>query len=523
VARPLTETLAFAALTLVALAGALATYWISVPVPNIPDDAFMFVRYTDNLFEHGRLAWNPDGPAVYGLTSPAYLLVVAPVRLVFPHQAAVTVLVASMLCFLVFWFALASLVARQLAGHGLKTLIVLAVMTGVLMGSNLRQHAVSGMDTMFALACVTLVIWLHLRLAAAGGLGTIVAVGAVTGLVYFARPDLVLFGLAGSAGLALFGDSREQRRRGWLALAVGGGVLGLSLLLAWLTMGTALPLPYYVKRFGLYGAGFERVYALASAGHLRGFLRDVWPFLLVLLVGVRGLRSLTAVEKGLLAGALMFTIYYLFFTVHIMGHHARFYMPVLPVLVLVAARLVGGWCRELPGPTHPGRVFAAVIALPVAVTLLGAFEARRLGAGPIPADADLRLTQVWLGIDDLHRHQDLRIAATEVGLLGVLAPQAEIIDMAGLHTPEYAFQAFSAERLLARPPDLIYMPHPDYLDMNASFDDHPTFRQLYEVHPGRWLGVAILRKGRYYRSLRAAVLQPPRQFATWRENYEAVQ
>ena len=50
------------------------------------DDAYMFLRYADNILAGNGFAWNPDGPRTYGCTSIAHAFLVAGARALFPDS-----------------------------------------------------------------------------------------------------------------------------------------------------------------------------------------------------------------------------------------------------------------------------------------------------------------------------------------------------------------------------------------------------------------------------------------------------
>src|ERR1043166_3009783 len=80
------------------LCGVAAKFVERCPVMCVWDDAYMFARYADNLLAHGRIAWNPGGEPMYGLTSPLFLMVVTPLRTLFPGDPMRVVLLSSLLC-----------------------------------------------------------------------------------------------------------------------------------------------------------------------------------------------------------------------------------------------------------------------------------------------------------------------------------------------------------------------------------------------------------------------------------------
>jgi len=150
--------------------------------------------------------------------------------------------------------------------------------------------------------------------------------------------------------------------------------------------------------------------------------------------------------------------------------------------VVVAKVAVGpveaAWLsHKVPAPIPISRpVVAATKPLPPLPTtlmwsLMGERVARRLPAGSV-------------------------LAASEVGSIGGLAPQVAIIDMAGLNDREIAMHGFSADRLLRRRPDLIWLPHHDYTGANAELLGNAQFRQDYALYVGAFnYGIAIRKEG----------------------------
>ena len=92
------------------------------------------------------------------------------------------------------------------------------------------------------------------------------------------------------------------------------------------------------------------------------------------------------------------------------------------------------------------------------------------------------------------------VAATEVGYLGERASQANIIDLAGLNDTDIALHGFHMDRLLARRPDLIWMPHTDYTYQRGVMFGDPQLLQQYDVYAGAAnFGLAV-RKASPYRA-----------------------
>ena len=88
------------------------------------------------------------------------------------------------------------------------------------------------------------------------------------------------------------------------------------------------------------------------------------------------------------------------------------------------------------------------------------------------------------------------IASSEVGYVGASTPQANVIDLAGLNDAEIALHGFSVGRLLARKPDVIWLPHRDYTWERGVLLSDAEFLKQYEVIAGAaGSGIAIRRDG----------------------------
>ena len=98
------------------------------------------------------------------------------------------------------------------------------------------------------------------------------------------------------------------------------------------------------------------------------------------------------------------------------------------------------------------------------------------------------------------------LAASEYGYLGARYPDLKIIDLTGLNDRRFAEQGFSAERVLAARPDLIWLPHYDYSYATKELLDSDTFALAYDYYPGVLnFGVAIFRDGAAAEKIRDAL------------------
>jgi hypothetical protein len=502
----------------------------------ILDDAFMFVRYADRLLSEGRLSWNPGGPPTYGITSPLYLGIVVPLRLLFSENAALAAQVSSLLAGVLFLGLFAILLASHLcAGRTVKRcLMVMSVFPLAVSAKYLSGHFVTGMETTFALAYLTGYILLAKTCERGRSAACAVWLGVLGGLAFSARPDLLLYAFGVPISMAVLGPESETRRRGWLVLCVTGATAVGQLLVAMWYFDSPLPLPFYAKGLGLYSDHMISLYRVVPTIEFLTYFASYWFLFLIigadLYYSLRAGRSgISPVEAGLLGATVAFLIYYLFFVLQIMPYHQRFYTPTLPAVLFLAlqsaARLIGRIpetaqraFRSVPRPVvllagvfllgfllQPAKWVARTIRIQLPDGTLGAFD--------VEGNYRNRWTDLWFRLDAFSRlPNDAVFATTEVGCASAMNPQRVIVDLTGLNETGFAHRGFSAERLFADyRPDMIYMPHPHYRRIHGGITHHPHFADHYEHFPaatlGTTLGVALRRDSPYYSDMRRIVME----------------
>ena len=91
----------------------------------------------------------------------------------------------------------------------------------------------------------------------------------------------------------------------------------------------------------------------------------------------------------------------------------------------------------------------------------------------------------------------IRIASTELGILGMMRPDAPIIDLSGLQDPIAAHDGFSADRLFEEQrPHLIYLPLATYSNIRKAILAHPdaSTRYHYVAPPDAFTQILVLKK-----------------------------
>jgi hypothetical protein len=361
------------------------------------DDAYMFVRYADNIIATGHIAWNAGDSPTYGSTSLLHLLVVTIARLVFPHNPALTAFSSSIVCGVAFLALMVLLVEASARGTpALRLLqVVLVLLCVIFAGPSLAMHFESGMDTTCAMAYLALYIFMAKRWESSPSWPRIMAMMVVGGFAYFARPDLTLFALGVPLFAYLASPSARIRKHAAVAFVGTTGMILLQMLAAWEYFGSPVPLSFYAKSTKLYS---ESIYVALKAqpwNQLAEYLRQCW-LLLPLVVAGQALPLLqtamprdrsqhisvekpekSVVDTGLFYATVLFVLYYLLLVLQVMPFESRFYYPTYPAIIFLGIQglaLVGGIVSVL-FPTNKlpfvVRIGTMTIILALSLTLSG--------------------------------------------------------------------------------------------------------------------------------------------------------
>lgn len=516
------------------------------------DDAYMFTRYADHLLAGDGLRWNPGEAPTYGLTALLYVVPVALLRVVSPASDDFALLASSIAFGVVLLAVLAWLVAIVASDAPRRGLVWVVIATGVLLELGPGQHFATGMDTTFALAIEALFLVAVARPQRRATTARAALFGVFGGALYSVRPDLLIFPAAVLLAEFLAADAGGARRRAFVAGAIAAATVALQLCAAQLYFGSALPLPFYAKAVQAFEPSFGAKYDRRAAEELTAFVLHHAPLIVLalspLLGGWRRLRrAFSAADLALLLAIVAFGVWYRGFVVQVMHMGQRFYYPALPPLVLLAARAAASWLREPPCALPPRRV-ARLAALLAAIFTIGLVHAAdggiyhfaewyglRQGESlvanaqvdaaddgeespvkertPIVLRTAANLRQaMFLALEFDQMPADLVVAGTEIGFVGLVAGDRRVVDLCGLHDPDFAKNGLSIDRLLEiDQPDVVYYPHPDYKAMRAELFHHPRFLAEYERIPrkerGPFLPFALRKTSPHYARLHALLEQ----------------
>ncbi len=374
--------------------------------------------------------------------------------------------------------------------------IPLLVLPLCLLAPMCRYHPFTGMDTTLAFTANALLILSTVHYCRRPVLRNIILLGFTAVLVVQARPDSGLYAFLFPL---LYTGLKGKLPKGSAALFLGI-FLGCNLMLLFLwkvLFGSYLPIPFYAKAGGFL-QGYSGALSWNSAEFLLLFLRDSSPFILMALL-FAGRKSIPAILSVLLPMAMTF----LFFsrTIQVMGWFSRYYFPSMPFLILLAFESFSE--RTLPGRKRVlyGVAASAVFCFTVFFGPARATLSRRCtGQHGAAANHSPEPIPWWDCIQHISRlvgslPPGIRMAATEHGYIAAENLHADIVDMAGLHEMDLARNGFSAEHILEQEPDLIWMPHWDYVLFRSLLEQNESFRRDYLFYPGVFNYGIALRKG----------------------------
>jgi hypothetical protein len=386
---------------------------------------------------------------------------------------------------------------------------------------------------MIALWANAAVVFAILEYTARPTMSNSLRVGMLSFVAILARPDTGLCVL-GSPLLAWLTLPGERRWRDLFGLGVVPALLvGAELLLCKWYFQVPFPLGFYAKSVHSY-AGFLSPENAVQYAYLAALC--ALPFAGALAVTLTR-RQIPMILALLLPAAA--TVLYLLTVRQVMGFIGRYYIPLLPFIVVqallsvdaaliervrVARRVAFGVAAALlvyvglrPIEVLAERnYFALVVPSPITAPKLPVAARDSLAQGswfPIVPTIARAVATLPSGAT---------IAASEVGYLACVAPHANIIDLVGLNDTRIGIHGFSMDELLARAPDLIWLPHTDYTGLRATILEDPRLFARYIIITNAFnYGIAIRRdsplRGDIEQAVRAAwaTLYPSRSITDY--------
>jgi hypothetical protein len=482
----------------------------ATPQQSFFDDSLMFYRYAMNMRHHLGISWNLDGVHTFGCTSMMWLAVIW-VMSFLPFQPLVVVGLASTLSYFAMLAVMVRWLHKNASSNFLRSPGNALLLTAVPLEISLAFQRVvtNGMETMFSMLMHLLIALAAVRFAKNPTAQNALLSGALAFAAYETRPENFLCGVM--VPLLLWLMLAKGKRGGMMAMLLGsaGALVGLGALAAKWYYGTPVPLAFYLKArhgyVGYIGYSGPGTYLVFFFGYLALYLA------VILLLAQRE-------DRPLLVGfgvPVLLTVLYLCTITQIMGNRGRYFVPFVVYAMLAAILMVDRALASnqmLRVRSLAWRAAAAMVVISLASVASGQETAdlfvRTLSGHmvrPVPVPKMvMEATQplpvitppkemVALTLEIADRlPAGSAIATTEVGYIGAYAPQVSVIDIAALNDEEFALHGFSSEALLARRPEVIVLPHPDYTGLMAAMLSDPQLLKQYSVYAGAYnYGIAV--------------------------------
>jgi hypothetical protein len=378
------------------------------------DDDYIIYRYARNLSEGHGLVFNL-GERVEGFTTPLWTLLCA-LGIELGIDPAVLSQALGVLAVAVAAFAVAE---TWRAWWPQSRWPVPALL--VALCPSLAYHAAVGLGTTLLAALLALWLWRYGCALRAGRPAASAA--AFVGIACLARAEAVLFAVPFLAFELGRLRSRESATAERSRALIGEIALALAPLAAWTVFRAiyfrhGLPITYYAKRLPLsddlgYGLAYLRDATLGAG---------VGACACVVLLGLwKGGASLDRAWKAAAIGFLLHTAYVVLVGGDYMPFH-RFFVPALPIGLLLATHALYGWIR-----VRPRACTATAIG---AIALMQWTQMRRSELAELYAQLDAR----WIEIGKTLRNTaaaSTSIALEPVGAIGYFS-RLPIVDMLGM-------------------------------------------------------------------------------------------
>lgn len=320
------------------------------------DDAFIVMRYAENLVRHGELTFN-RGEYISALTSPLHAIVEAGLFSLFGHTEFAFKVFSSLLFSIVGFFLIRSLRREKMP-------IELA---GIVITSPfLVLWAIGGLETLILTSLLFFASALFISTRTNSSISKLAGISLACGLAFLTRYDSILF--TAPLILSLFATNTSFSRRSLIIIA------SLFIPILWLSFaqtyyGEILPTSFFVKTPG------ESLQSIVR-GVITGidfllFSGACFLGLAVFIVARQFLKSII-LENFRTPLILGFTLYFLIYGSLSGAHHMMFsyrlFVPALPILVLLTADI----CRDFQGrrPAEGSNLNDALRNLSLAVVVL---------------------------------------------------------------------------------------------------------------------------------------------------------
>jgi len=486
---------------LIIIISSLSYYIVRVlqPPETAFDDAYMFMRYARNILDGFGIAWNPGAEWTYGSTSLPHLFIVTMLNAALPFSMPWILRLSSILpaCSAVIILIVAgSSLSRHSFLHNNFLAWTAIIIPCVMTIEPFIFHSRTGMDTMLSMAGIALLVFITAKLQSRSEIESrlfqVMLVCAY--LAWAVRPDNIIYVTVMPLLTLVFHNDLKQKRL-YIVRYIGfiGIMIIFDLLVKYALFNDPLPLSFYVKNL-FSSSGYDGLYKWNPWQYLLLFIRANIVIFIIFIITfkVKYYKILTPYFASILL-----TFGYYFTVVQIMGQQARFYFPSLSVLVIITVLSADRFFSEeidLKKWTFLGTRAASILLLFLLMSGMGHLatsykmdhqKTEMLSEGKVASETTLGW---WQSIQIMARLAEnfppgTKLALTEYGYIGAVAPHLQIIDPLGLNDRTFAHHGFSAQEFFKRKPDIIWLPHPDYTAIRSAILTSNEFKESYHYYP----------------------------------------
>jgi hypothetical protein len=487
------------------------------------DDAFMFVRYAENILAGNGYSWNAGEP-IYGNTSILYTYIIAANTWLFGKYLSISwILISASIVFGIgFLIHLQMGLGRHVESPFLKNHLIIALITLPFIVFPLIYgfHISTGMETTLSLFLHSIFVFSTLRVfkEKSDSFIGLLAVSITGYLLFLTRPDNAIV-VALFPVILLASVKKWALIRNYVLIMIL--LIGIDSLVKYAAFGEILPLSFYAKKSG-FTEGYTAKYFWNPIKYITQMSAYLLPYILAISLFVRK-KSIFFLLAFLLPLALTFGYYFTFD--QIMGFNARLYFPFLPYLIVPAILLMDNALLDIKKGDQSLWNFNALISktsVVIVFLLITVFSKYRFinqyeswaiktgnkNAIPIEnleqrkfnREKSIIIISDWLK----EFPDDFVFGATEHGYISGDNPTKTILDFSGLHNRYIAKHGYDESVLRANPPDFIWMPHQDLTVLHFKIRTGQFFQDNYEYIPNYFaFGCAIRKDSQYYDALKA--------------------
>lgn len=467
-----------------ALAAGVSLY-LAIAVSSVwqftTDDAYITLRYSENLANGNGLSWNP-GQALEGYSNFLYVLLGAAGI----HAGIDAILLLKSISVTALLFTGVSI--HQLARLWLRPLPAMIPVTITLIYSGTVWWSVSGLETGLYQSLCALVLLLLLkglgfrpdRMRGPLRFGLLAVAGAVCMIASLTRFEGPIIAVAAVGGILLepFLHPAESRRAAFRQSGVAAAAFAIPFV--------ALYAPYSMFRLATFGKLLPN--SVVCKGVFRSaqpsLIWGAWVFLPLIMAAILGIHRYRD-SKTLILMLLCLAYFAVLATVDpVLGYRNRYFLPALGPLAVLA---IAGIYSSLPRWSAAlGFLFVALstgvcaASLPVLAQHAAAY-----------ADRQAKRERMALWMRDKITDGDV-VAAGDIGIFGYTL-RGEIFDLFCLNAPEFADPplngdiALVANEVLRRRPRFVILTSKDPTALRpwdaygiyAAIAEHGDFSERY--------------------------------------------